>query len=1198
MSIFATESSIQMSGAGLIGRDSVGAGASKRITIGSGLTLAGGVLYSSLNPSDYLTIVSAASTYQPLNANLTSLSGISPSDDDFVQRKAGAWVNRTIAQVKTDLALTGTNSGDQTISLTGDVTGSGTGSFAATVANSAITLAKMANVATASVFYRKTAGTGAPEVQTLATLKTDLGLSGTNTGDQDLSAYATVAGSAATFVALAGSYTNPTWIASLAWSKISSTPTTLSGYGITDAYPLVGNPSGFLVSADLSSYLTSATAASTYQPLNANLTTVSGLSPANDDFLQRKAGAWANRTVAQVKTDLGLTGTNSGDQTISLTGDVTGSGTGTFAATVANSAITLAKMANMATASVFYRKTAGTGAPEVQTLATLKTDLGLSGTNTGDQTITLFGDVAGSGLTSFGTTISAGVVSLSKMADVATASVFYRKTAGTGVPEVQTLATLKTDLGLTGTNSGDQDLSSYLTSATAASTYQPLNSNLTTVSGLSPSNDDFLQRKAGAWANRTVAQVKTDLGISGTNTGDQTITLTGDVTGSGTGSFAATIATSSVTLAKMANVATGTVFYRNTPGTGAPEVQTLAALKLGLDLSGTNTGDQDLSGYLTSATAAATYLTSATAASTYLPLAGGALTGVVTSNSAMRIAGAANNGADFEVGSSSSGKGEIYLHGTTVQGSQIRFYAGTTIGMTVGSNDTSSFLDVRDDFAISNVSGYVLAHSGTDLTLYGSSVNCKTFVSGATSFSVGVSYTGATNFERYTLKPTTTDVKFGLEVGSAGGTATRLYRTGHWDSAGTWVDRETLSSGGNLIASGSVTGTGGLISYDRVYHNKYGDDAVAAIYTFRKYRGTESVPAVMQSGDTIGQILFQGYHGASIGTSAAIQVTATDTFTSAPNRPTRMAFNTTAPGDTQSSIRMTITDVGTTWFGAYNTSYTNAGLVGIVGSNASGAENNTLLFRDNSTLNGIGQVLGKIAFWSADTTSPGAGVKAWISCISESATVANAAITFATDTTTGTPSEQMRITSGGNVGIGTGSTISARTHVISTTEQLRIGYDTGDYFSTTVSSTGAVTFDAVGSAPSFAFSDSISCTGAIQSSGTGGVGYATGAGGTVTQATSKTTGVTLNKTTGTITMHNAAMTYNTKVSFTLTNSTIAATDHVVVQHESGGTVGYYFCTSTPAAGSTVITVYLVGFTTGSLSEAIVLRFSVIKSVNA
>jgi len=79
-------------------------------------------------------------------------------------------------------------------------------------------------------------------------------------------------------------------------------------------------------------------------------------------------------------------GTNTGDQTITLTGDVTGSGTGSFAATIAAGSVALSDMADMATASVFYRKTAGTGAPEVQTLATLKTDLGLTGTNSGDQT--------------------------------------------------------------------------------------------------------------------------------------------------------------------------------------------------------------------------------------------------------------------------------------------------------------------------------------------------------------------------------------------------------------------------------------------------------------------------------------------------------------------------------------------------------------------------------------------------------------------------------------------------------------------------------------------------------------------------------------------------------------------------------------------------------------------------------------------
>lgn len=70
----------------------------------------------------------------------------------------------------------------QTITLSGDVSGTGSTSISVTIGNSTISLAKMANVATGTIFYRKSAGTGAPEVQTLATLKTDLGLTGTNSG--------------------------------------------------------------------------------------------------------------------------------------------------------------------------------------------------------------------------------------------------------------------------------------------------------------------------------------------------------------------------------------------------------------------------------------------------------------------------------------------------------------------------------------------------------------------------------------------------------------------------------------------------------------------------------------------------------------------------------------------------------------------------------------------------------------------------------------------------------------------------------------------------------------------------------------------------------------------------------------------------------------------------------------------------------
>lgn len=105
------------------------------------------------------------------------------------------------------------------------------------------------------------------------------------------------------------------------------------------------------------------------------------------------------------------------------------------AGTIANGAVTLAKQANMATASLVYRKTAGSGAPEVNTLATLKTDLGLTGTNSGDQTITLTGDVTGSGAGSFAATIANNAVTNAKAADMATGTIKGRSTAGSGDPE-------------------------------------------------------------------------------------------------------------------------------------------------------------------------------------------------------------------------------------------------------------------------------------------------------------------------------------------------------------------------------------------------------------------------------------------------------------------------------------------------------------------------------------------------------------------------------------------------------------------------------------------------------------------------------------------------------------------------------------------------------------------------------------------
>ena len=110
------------------------------------------------------------------------------------------------------------------------------------------------------------------------------------------------------------------------------------------------------------------------------------------------------------------------------------------------------------------------------------------------------------------------------------------------------------------------------------------------------------------------------------------------------------------------------------------------------------------------------------------------------------------------------------------------------------------------------------------------------------------------------------------------------------------------------------------------------------------------------------------------------------------------------------------------------------------------------------------------------------------------------------------------------------------------------------------------------------------------------IGYSTAAQGTVTQATDKSTGVTLNKSAGRITMNSAALAGATAVSFILTNSTISANDTIIVNvgsNTTGSTAGAYTTyVSYLAAGTALITLRNLTAAT-SYSEAVVINFAII-----
>jgi hypothetical protein len=121
----------------------------------------------------------------------------------------------------------------------------------------------------------------------------------------------------------------------------------------------------------------------------------------------------------------------------------------------------------------------------------------------------------------------------------------------------------------------------------------------------------------------------------------------------------------------------------------------------------------------------------------------------------------------------------------------------------------------------------------------------------------------------------------------------------------------------------------------------------------------------------------------------------------------------------------------------------------------------------------------------------------------------------------------------------------------------------------------------------------IDASGNVLVTGAGGLGYGTGSGGAVTQITSRTTGVTLNKTNGAITLFTATGALSA-TTFTVTNSTVAATDVIHVCQKSGTNL-YSILVTAVAAGSFNITFYTTG---GVASDAPVFNFAVIKAVTA
>ena len=307
---------------------------------------------------------------------------------------------------------------------------------------------------------------------------------------------------------------------------------------------------------------------------------------------------------------------------------------------------------------------------------------------------------------------------------------------------------------------------------------------------------------------------------------------------------------------------------------------------------------------------------------------------------------------------------------------------------------------------------------------------------------------------------------------------------------------------------------------------------------------------IVQSGDQFGGIFFAGDDGTDINTSGASITAAVDGTPGVNDMPGRLLFSTTADGASSPSERMRID---------------NAGQVGIGGTPTAGR---TLSV--SKSITGATTCSGILSFGTIQSD------------------VTSEARLFATSGTTAASAFTLGGLTHFYAAQGTIGATSAVTNQYGFLANSNLTGATNNYgfYGNIASGTGRYNFYANGTAAN-AFSGDVTIFGA------GGLGYSTGSGGAITQATSRTTGVTLNKTNGAITLVSAAglATYQ---SFTVTNSTVAATDTIILNQKSG-TDKYILLVTAVAAGSFQITFATTG---GVTTEQPVINFAVIKAVAA
>ena len=155
----------------------------------------------------------------------------------------------------------------------------------------------------------------------------------------------------------------------------------------------------------------------------------------------------------------------------------------------------------------------------------------------------------------------------------------------------------------------------------------------------------------------------------------------------------------------------------------------------------------------------------------------------------------------------------------------------------------------------------------------------------------------------------------------------------------------------------------------------------------------------------------------------------------------------------------------------------------------------------------------------------------------------------------------------------------------------------------TGSSTGVIAgkeyLDSKGSDGSYLQGTLVSESSITSESATSGIGYATGAGGAVTQITNRATGVTVNAICGQITTDNTSLAAEASAKFTVTNSAVAEADVIVISFRDAVGLNTDVVVTDTAAGTFELTVINNNVAAGTAETGvIIINFAIIKAVAA